>query len=163
MVAATGIRVAGPADRAELAAMLGEFMDFLDAAEPGGWADKPNREQIWATSGLSFTNDPVCCTLFAEQTGRPIGYLAYYFGVWETSPALFVAGLFVRETWRGQGVGRQLLEHARRLATARGISHMAWFVWRQNTKALAFYEGLGAKTFDEDVLMIWPLTAPAGR
>jgi GNAT superfamily N-acetyltransferase len=153
------IRPARPDDRAALLAMLQEFSDYLQAIDPepspqDDWAGPAEMERCVA---LSFEADPVVATLIAEQDGRPVGYLAWHMGVFEIYKALFVAGLFVTEAVRNGGVGRALMEEARRLATERGASYVAWMVWRQNPAALAFYRRLGAEPFDENLQMIWRL------
>jgi GNAT superfamily N-acetyltransferase len=106
---------------------------------------------------LSFESDPVVATLIAEQEGRPIGYLAWHMGIFEIYKALFVAGLFISKAARGGGVGRALMEEARRLAADRGASYVVWMVWRQNSVALEFYRHLGAEPYDENLQMIWRL------
>jgi GNAT superfamily N-acetyltransferase len=153
------IRPARPGDRAALMAMLQEFSSYLQAINPepspqDEWAGPAEKERCVA---LSFEADPVVATAIAEQGGRAVGYLAWHMGVFEIYKALFVAGLFVTKAARGGGVGRALMEEARRIATARGAEHVAWMVWRQNPAALAFYERLGAEIYDENMQMIWKI------
>ncbi len=147
------IRQAMPADRPELAKMLKEVLDYFESLAPDPLADQMTPEDIWTTSGLSFTQDPVCATLIPEVDGRIAGYLAYHFGVWEIFPALFVAGLYVRPRFQSHGVGRAVMLEARKLAKARGATRMTWEVWRQNPRAIAFYESLGAEGYDDNLRM----------
>lgn len=147
------IRPAIAADRPELAKMLREVLDYFESLAPDPLADQLTPEDIWTTSGLSFTENPVCATLVPEVDGRIAGYLAYHFGVWEIYPALFVAGLYVRPEFQRHGVGRALMEEAAKLAKARGATRMTWEVWRQNPRAIAFYESLGAEGYDDNLRM----------
>ena len=153
------IRPARPGDRAALMAMLQEFSSYLQAINPepspqDEWAGPAEKERCVA---LSFEADPVVATLIAEQGGRPIGYLAWHMGIFEIYKALFVAGLFVTSAARGGGVGRALMEEARRIAAGRGADHVAWMVWRKNPAALAFYERLGAERYDDNMQMVWKI------
>jgi GNAT superfamily N-acetyltransferase len=49
------------------------------------------------------------------------------------------------------------MQHVRDLARARGANQVLWTVWRKNAAAQAFYERLGARPYDEEVLMTWPI------
>ncbi|MEZ5925447.1 MAG: GNAT family N-acetyltransferase [Hyphomicrobiaceae bacterium] len=147
------IRPATPADRPELARMLREVLDYFEALAPDPLAEQPTADDLWATSGLSFTDNPVCATLIPEVDGRIAGYLAYHFGVWEIYAALFVAGLYVRPEYQRGGVGRALMDEVRVLARARGATRMTWEVWRLNPRAIAFYESLGAEGYDDNLRM----------
>jgi GNAT superfamily N-acetyltransferase len=155
------IRPVRPGDRVALMAMLLEFSGYLQAIDPepspqDDWAGPAEMERCVA---LSFEADPVVATVIAEQGGRPVGYLAWHMGIFEIYKALFVAGLFVTNAARGGGVGRTLMEEARRIATARGAEYVAWMVWRRNPAALAFYERLGAERYDDNMQMIWRIGA----
>ena len=147
------LRPAVPADRAELAAMLKEVLDYFESLAPDPLADQMTPGDTWTTSGLSFTDDPVCATLIPEVDGKIAGYLAYHFGVWEIYPALFVAGLYVRPEFQRHGIGRALMLEARKLAKARGATRVTWEVWRQNPRAIAFYESLDAEGYDDNLRM----------
>jgi GNAT superfamily N-acetyltransferase len=39
----------------------------------------------------------------------------------------------------------------------RGGLTLFWTVWRKNPKAVVFYEHLGARPWDEEILMKWSL------
>src|ERR1700740_453085 len=58
-----------------------------------------------------FGEQPKFRALLAEWGAQPAGY-ALFFGVystWEGRPGLFLEDLFVREQYRGKGIGRALL------------------------------------------------------
>lgn len=48
--------------------------------------------------------------------------------------------------WRGQGIGRALMEAAEQWACRQGARHLQLNVWEFNTGALRFYETLGFAT-----------------
>lgn len=52
--------------------------------------------------------------------------------------------LFVRDGWRGHGVGRQLLDAVHAFACARGCRTMQWQTPEWNTDAARFYKRWGA-------------------
>jgi ribosomal protein S18 acetylase RimI-like enzyme len=57
---------------------------------------------------------------------------------------LFMKDLFVRERWRGRGVGERLMRHLAAHAVARGCVRFDWTTENTNAGAMAFYERLGA-------------------
>lgn len=76
----------------------------------------------------------------------------------------FLAGLFVEAAAQGRGIGRRLLAHAQATHPTLTLS-----VYRQNTRALAFYqragfrlrsEGIDPDTGAPDCLLSWPADAP---
>jgi GNAT superfamily N-acetyltransferase len=142
------VRPARSADRAAVTRMLGEFIAYLDAIEPGeGAAD------IDALVDQSFGPDPVCATLIAERDGDPIGYVGYHPGVWEIYRAIHVISLFVRPAARGTGAGLALMGAVKTIARERGAKRIVWEVWRKNPTAIAFYERIGGAGFDENLRM----------
>ena len=154
------IRPAVAADRDEIATMLGEVVAYFESIAEGSFDERPTPEALWECSGLGFAADPVCATLIPEIDGRIVGYLAYHFGVWEVFGALIVAGIYVRTQAQRQGIGRALMEEAGELARKRGVTHIAWEVWRQNPRAIRFYESIGAKAHDDNLRMVVTVDRP---
>ena len=58
-----------------------------------------------------------------------------------------VETVVVKETARGRGVGRALMEAAHGWATDRGLNEIQLHVWGFNAKAQSFFEALGYSTF----------------
>lgn len=59
---------------------------------------------------------------------------------------LEVDELAVLADYRGQGIGRRLMETAEHIATSRGIPTVELHVWEANSLARDFYERLGYRT-----------------
>lgn len=149
------IRLAVPADLADIKLLLREFAEYLNAIdEPEPILD----EDIDRIERLAFGPGAVCTVLIAETDGKIAGHLSYFWGLSMegVASALFVGDLYVRGSCRGQGIGRMLMQHAREIAEARGANQVLWTVWRKNKAAQAFYRQLGARNYDEEVLMTWP-------
>jgi GNAT superfamily N-acetyltransferase len=96
--------------------------------------------------------------LVAEIDGTVVGHL---FMNWARHGACvrdevkdygYVAELFVREAWRGQGVGRALLLEAERLTRARGFGHMLLGVLAGNTVAERAYARFGFTPYATDLV-----------
>jgi GNAT superfamily N-acetyltransferase len=84
--------------------------------------------------------------LAVEIDGAPQGTALWYesFNTWTGRPGLSVEDVFVREAYRGQGVGRAIFAHLAKLAVQRNYFRMEWQVLEWNAPAIKFYEGLGA-------------------
>ena len=87
--------------------------------------------------------------LIAEWEGQAIGY-ALFFGFYSSwkGPGIFLEDLFVREAFRGRGIGRGLLSEVARIAEQEGYG-IRWEVLGWNESAIKFYKSLGAEFFDD--------------
>lgn len=136
-----------------------EHLNAIDELEP--LLD----EEIDRIERLAFGRVPVCTMLIAEVDGAVAGHLSYFWGLSTegVAPAFFVGDLFVRDCCCGQGIGRLLMQHARDIAWARDANQVSSTVWRKNAPYQAFYRRFGARTYDEEVLITWPVADQADR
>jgi len=100
-------------------------------------------------------------TLFGARAYAEVslGYLAdtpaafaLYFHNYSTflgRPGIYLEDLYVREEFRGRGLGGAMLRHLARLALERGCGRLEWAVLNWNEPAINFYKGLGAAPMDE--------------
>src|SRR6202049_1376024 len=97
-----------------------------------------------------FGPQPKFRSLIAEWDGEAIGY-ALFFGFYSSckGSGIFLEDLFVRETFRGRGIGRALLSQLGRLAREEGSYGIRWEVFGWNESAIKFYKSLGGEFFDE--------------
>ncbi|MFF5333991.1 GNAT family N-acetyltransferase [Streptomyces sp. NPDC013181] len=137
------IRPAHPDDVPALAALIEEIERFY-----GGTALQPFPERRAQTHEALFGPHPLAHALVAAEDGELAGMAAYSF-LWPasgTTHALFLKELYVRDAWRGTGVGARLMDSLREVASARpGCSRMEWMADTNNPAARRFYEGLGFK------------------
>jgi GNAT superfamily N-acetyltransferase len=93
-----------------------------------------------------FSVNPKFRTLIAEWDGKPAGY-TFFFGCYSTwvGPRLHLEDLFVREQFRGKGIGKALLAAVARIARDENCSAMQWGVLDWNKKAIELYTVLGAE------------------
>ncbi len=97
-----------------------------------------------------FGSQPKFRSLIAEWDGQAIGY-ALFFGFYSSckGPGIFLEDLFVREAFRGRGIGRALLSEVARIARQTGSYAVRWEVLHWNESAIRFYKSLGGQFFDE--------------
>ena len=95
--------------------------------------------------------------LLASYNGAPAGYL---FLKKQTHPALNLAAaleisrIYCLQAFQGKGVGKAMMEYALQFAQENGLPTIWLGVWKENTKALAFYTSFGFRIFgDTDFLL----------
>jgi GNAT superfamily N-acetyltransferase len=105
-------------------------------------------EEVLAKDG--FGSDPKFRALIAEWDGQPSGYALFYdfYSSWKGS-GIFLEDLFVRESFRGRGIGKALLSRVARIARQEGHYAVRWEVLDWNKPAIEFYKSLGARFVDE--------------
>jgi GNAT superfamily N-acetyltransferase len=97
-----------------------------------------------------FGSRPMAEVALAEYDGVPVGFALFFpnYSTFLGRAGLYLEDLFVRDEYRGRGVGRQLLEHLAALAIARGWGRMEWAVLDWNESAIGFYRRLGAQLLE---------------
>mgnify|MGYP000132636655 CR=1 FL=1 len=88
------------------------------------------------------------CLLFSsEQPSEAIGFAFYYFtfATFSGSKGLHIEDFFIASQSRGQGAGKALFHHLRRIALDAGCQNMNWQVLSWNQSAIDFYQSMGGK------------------
>ena len=80
--------------------------------------------------------------LLAETGGHVVGFAhcVVHENTWETQPVCYLEDLYVDPAWRGQGVGRALLEWLRNAMRAEGWARLYWVTHKDNRPARALYD-----------------------
>ena len=138
------IRAAVPGDEAlllELVRELAEYERLADEVEatPAVLAESLFGEQAAAEA------------VIAEWEGEVAGFALFFtnFSTFVGRPGLYLEDLYVREAFRGRGIGKGLLLHLAGIARKRHYGRMEWSVLDWNQPAIDFYHSLGAKPMDE--------------
>lgn len=91
--------------------------------------------------------------LLIEQDSKPVGFAS--FNVLYPAPnlggALYLKDLFTLAETRGQGAGEALMRALAKIAVERGCVRFDWTAEDHNTRAMAFYERIGAQQVTEKV------------
>src|SRR5262245_43467369 len=98
-----------------------------------------------------FGPRPAAEAIMAEVDGAAIGFALYFstFSTFRGQPGLYLEDIFVRESHRGQGIGKAMLATIARLAIERGCGRLEWSVLDWNTPSIGFYRSLGARPLDD--------------
>jgi GNAT superfamily N-acetyltransferase len=98
-----------------------------------------------------FCESPKFRALLAEWDGQPAAYALFfdYYSTFEGRGGLFLEDLYVRDQYRGKGIGKGLLARVASIARQQNCFGVRWQVLDWNTPAIEFYKGLGARFMDE--------------
>ena len=89
--------------------------------------------------------------LIAEYEGETAG-IALYFHSYSTflgKPGIYLEDLFVKEQFRGNGIGKALLKKLANICLENDFGRLEWSVLDWNKPSIDFYESLEAKSQDE--------------
>ena len=137
------IRAATVDDVPLLKTMIVEFATFERLEQ---WVTVT--EEMLARHG--FGEHPLFRVLIAEWDGEVAGYeFLYDFYSSFEGPGLFLEDIYVREPFRGKGIGKAFMAEAAAIAVRERRFAMSWEVLNWNQSAIDFYKGLGGYFPDE--------------
>jgi GNAT superfamily N-acetyltransferase len=89
--------------------------------------------------------------LLAEWSGEPAGFALWFynFSTCRGRTGIHLEDLFVRLQFRGQGIGKALLQAVAAIAVEKNCGRLQWDVLDWNTPAIGFYEEIGATMMHE--------------
>jgi ribosomal protein S18 acetylase RimI-like enzyme len=143
-----------PGDASDIVAMWRDYVAYMQSiGDPAAFGFD---ERHFVADG--FGPDRAFDGLIARIDGAPAGYLLYHhsYDIDRAMRLLFIGNLWVCETMRRRGVGRALIEAAKRIARETRAEHLVWGVFSDNALAFAFYETLGAERTGHLVWMHMP-------
>ncbi len=94
-----------------------------------------------------FGPSPACFCDLAFENGQPIGLATWYwtYSSFRSVRGIYLEDLYVRDSVRGRGYGKELLAHLAKTARANSGAYVSWSVLDWNKPSIEFYERLGAK------------------
>lgn len=100
---------------------------------------------------ILFGKPATAYALLAEQDGKPVGYVVYYYGasLIHAQPIIHLEDLYVEAAYRGNGIAQHLMKHLAKVGHKKKCCYISWMVLKDNKDVHGFYGNLGAK-FSED-------------
>ncbi|MDR2955811.1 MAG: GNAT family N-acetyltransferase [Prevotella sp.] len=84
-----------------------------------------------------------------NENNQIAGYATYFFAYYTwVGKSLYMDDLYVREKYRGKGLGTELINKVIELAKKEECNRLRWQVSEWNHPAIRFYKSLGAKIDD---------------
>ena len=98
-----------------------------------------------------FGPRPYAEVLLAKADDRTVGFALFFhnYSTFLGRPGIYLEDLFVLPSWRGKGIGRDLLAALARLTIERRCARLEWSVLDWNEPAIGFYRRMGARVMDE--------------
>ena len=86
-------------------------------------------------------------TLIARVDDVPVGFALFFhnYSTFLMKPGIYLEDLFVAPEYRGQGIGKLLLQRLGKLALERDCGRLEWNVLDWNQPAIDFYARMGAE------------------
>ena len=94
-----------------------------------------------------FGAHPACEAIVGESAGEVVTFALFFhnFSTFLCKKGLYLEDLYVKQSQRGKGFGRQMLVALAKLARERDCGRFEWSVLDWNANAITFYEGMGAQ------------------
>lgn len=123
-------------DFEELVALFLEFATF----------EKLPEKMVNSVAKMKEEKDYFHGFVARKEDDKIVGYVTYFFAYYTwTGKSLYMDDLYVRQQYRGQGVGACLINKVIDYARESKCNGMRWQVSDWNEPAIAFYKSLGAE------------------
>lgn len=127
-------------------------IDFEECADRDSPAS--NTQQRGITS-------PGKALVVVSSDGKVAGVAVYFisYAAWKGKPGMYLEDLYVLPDYRRQGYAKLLLQALAREGERLDCARMEWLCYKDNHRALHFYDSLGAQRMDA----IMPLRIDRGQ
>ena len=97
-----------------------------------------------------FGSQPKVFCEIAESGGEVAGFAIWFlnYSTWQGKHGIYLEDLFVKPQFRGQGLGKALLQRLAQICTENGYGRFQWWVLDWNEPAIEFYKSFGAIAMD---------------
>ena len=111
-------------------------------------------DQVVATEELLnewIFEKQIARVLIAEADGSPVGFALWFhnFSTFLGRGGIWLEDLYVEPTYRGYGIGKQLLAQLAAYAVEHGCGRLEWCCLDWNEPSIRFYRSLGAEAMDD--------------
>lgn len=116
--------------------------------------EKLSHEVVATEAGLRetlFGKDVKTYVVIAEEDEKPAGFALFFYNysTFLGKRGIYLEDLFVKQEYRGKGIGKALLKHLAAKALKEGCGRLEWWVLDWNAPSIEFYKSLGAVPMDE--------------
>lgn len=117
-----------------------------------------NGQAARLTGALFGADKQVFCLVVVTPDGELAGYATYMpqYATWDANHYMHLDCLYLRPEMRNRGIGKQLVEQIAHEAWALGCVNMQWQTPSFNSRAIAFYERLGATAYSKQRFFLYP-------
>jgi len=135
------IRPATTDDFANILTLIKEFATF-----------QKTPDRVTNTVKLMKEEQEIFNCLVAEVDGEIVAFATFFFCYYSWSgKSMYLDDLYVKEDYRGQSIGKDLLLQIIEKAKANNCKKVRWQVSNWNQKAIDFYKDFGADIGDIEI------------
>ena len=89
--------------------------------------------------------------IIGEINGVPVSFALFFsnFSTFLGKPGLYLEDLYVKEAYRGRGIGKKLLAFLADIVVKREYGRLEWWCLDENKSSIEFYKKMGAQSMDE--------------
>lgn len=97
-----------------------------------------------------FGETPLAFVLLAEVGQEIVGFATYHriYSTFLAKPGLWLDDLYLKPPFRGQGIGKKLMQSLCQTASEMGCGRIDWTVSVGNLDGIQFYQKIGADIFE---------------
>lgn len=135
-------------------AIAGDEVHILRLIQALADYEKLSHEVVATEAALRetlFGSKPVAECQLAQTSDKVVGFALYFYNysTFLAKPGIYLEDLFVEPEYRGQGIGKALIESVFIKANKEACGRVEWSVLNWNEPSIQFYKSLGAKPMDE--------------
>ena len=145
------IRLAEMDDAGQISQLWSWMVAEHAELDPDTFRPSGNGAEVYARFVEDRIADEDSRVLVADNEGRLVGYICG--GIAEIRAEMFeplrcglISDIFVQESERRNGIGRELVERLALWFRARDVATFEWYTSARNPSALAFWRALGGET-----------------
>jgi ribosomal protein S18 acetylase RimI-like enzyme len=133
------IRSAAETDIPAIIALMREFAEYEDLSK---FLEITEERLYDAMFGIRRVAEGLC----AFDGEKAIGYAIFYpnFASFRGQVGFYLEDIYIKQEYRGRGVGEAMLKHIARVALSRGYERIDFMVLDRNESGIGFYKKLGA-------------------
>ncbi|MBC7983544.1 MAG: GNAT family N-acetyltransferase [Candidatus Obscuribacterales bacterium] len=138
------IEPATPADIPDIVALIRELAEFERLVDQFVATEPRLHDSLFGARSYAEV-------LMARGGTESLGFALFFhnYSTFRAQPGIYLEDLYVRPTYRGDGVGEALLRRVAKIAVERGCGRFEWSVLDWNQRAIDFYKELGAEPLNE--------------
>lgn len=130
-----------PSDLTAWQVLWQQYLDFYQTN-----LDATTTAHTWERLMNPATSDMVGIGVVQEEQLLGFAHLVFHPNTWSSKPCCYLEDLCVDSAWRGQGLGRRLIETVIEVAQERQCCRVYWVTHRDNTVAQQLYNQVAEQT-----------------
>ena len=125
---------------------IDQLIDLCEEHAAYEKSDYVKSDQLNGLTSLLFSEESQLICLVVEVDSLLVGYttLTKQISTWDACYYLYMDCLYLKETYRGLGIGQLLLNEIKHIARQEDCSLIQWQTPIDNKRAIKFYEREGA-------------------